>query len=192
MPYPAKTNRSDILEAALEVLASSPDGALSIRAVAARLGLAPNALYKYFPSRAALLAAIADHAARLVLAALVKGRGSEKKGDFSGGLRGVARAYLHFAAEHPNLYAVMMTKHETSGVITANETAGHDELWAFVLSLLTPMTGKKHAPHAAVATWCLLHGMVGLEAAELLGTKKPRAGMILGLEALLAGFARLG
>lgn len=49
-----------ILDAALAVLDEKGPGALSVRGIAARLGVAPNALYTYFPDKAALLRALVD------------------------------------------------------------------------------------------------------------------------------------
>ena len=72
VPYPSKTDRQAILSAALETLARRGIRDLSLRNVAATLGLAPNALYRYFPDRAALEAALADEAARQLELALRK------------------------------------------------------------------------------------------------------------------------
>jgi len=48
MAYPAKTDRQAILSAALEQLTRNEMRALSLRGLAASLGIAPNALYRYF------------------------------------------------------------------------------------------------------------------------------------------------
>lgn len=66
VPSPARSLRArvraemtlEILAAAREELAEVGAAALSIRSVARRLGLAPSALYRYFPSRDALLTAL--------------------------------------------------------------------------------------------------------------------------------------
>ncbi|GAA2286911.1 hypothetical protein GCM10010149_36470 [Nonomuraea roseoviolacea subsp. roseoviolacea] len=46
-----------VLDAALELIDA---GALTMRALAARVGLSPGALYTYFPDRAAIVSALAD------------------------------------------------------------------------------------------------------------------------------------
>jgi AcrR family transcriptional regulator len=58
MPYPAKTNAQTILTAAIEHLEQYGEEALSMRELASSLGLSPRALYRYYPDRAALEAAI--------------------------------------------------------------------------------------------------------------------------------------
>jgi len=60
MAYPAKTGRDCILAAAMEQIESSGGEPLAIRSVAAKLGLAPNALYRYFENLAALEQAVAE------------------------------------------------------------------------------------------------------------------------------------
>ncbi|MEV4897750.1 TetR/AcrR family transcriptional regulator [Nonomuraea sp. NPDC055795] len=50
-------NPEAVLDAALDLLDT---GALTMRALAARLGLTPGALYTYFPDRAAIVSALAD------------------------------------------------------------------------------------------------------------------------------------
>ena len=57
MPYPSKTDRNAILAVAMELVEKHGVDKLAIRSVAAELGLAPNALYRYFENLAALEAA---------------------------------------------------------------------------------------------------------------------------------------
>ncbi|MFC7620528.1 TetR/AcrR family transcriptional regulator [Microlunatus sp. GCM10028923] len=50
----------EVLAAAFEVLSSGGPAAVSIRSVAAGLGISPNSVYTYFPSKAALLQGMAE------------------------------------------------------------------------------------------------------------------------------------
>src|ERR1019366_7526611 len=70
MPYPSKTDRQTILSAAVKELAHSGIRDLSLRNIAASLGLAPNAIYRYFSDRRALEAALSSEAARQMELAL--------------------------------------------------------------------------------------------------------------------------
>src|SRR5690242_7467247 len=70
MPYPAKTNAQTILTAAISHLEQYGEEALSIRELARILGLSPHALYRYYPDRAALEAAMADEGFRYLREAL--------------------------------------------------------------------------------------------------------------------------
>ena len=54
MSYPKKTSRETILEAAIGLIEAQGLDQLSMRALAAQLGVTPNALYRYFASKAEL------------------------------------------------------------------------------------------------------------------------------------------
>jgi TetR/AcrR family tetracycline transcriptional repressor len=60
-PGPRRTLSPDqLLDAAQELLAERGAGGVSIRGIAARVGVAPNAVYTYFPDKAAVLGALVD------------------------------------------------------------------------------------------------------------------------------------
>src|SRR5215467_6778045 len=101
MPYPAKTNAHSILEASIEQLEQDGEEALSMREIASRLGLSPRALYRYYPDRAALEAAIAEEGFRRLRAALLEDVGT-REGEEA--LRAGATAYLAFAQAHTTWY----------------------------------------------------------------------------------------
>lgn len=62
MPGPARAHsEAELLAAALRLVDEGGAGGLSVRSVAAAVGVAPNAIYTYFPTKAALVAALADH-----------------------------------------------------------------------------------------------------------------------------------
>lgn len=65
-----ETGRDAILAAAVELVETEGVSKLAIRVVAARLCLAPNALYRYFENLTALEAAVAEEVRRQVLEAM--------------------------------------------------------------------------------------------------------------------------
>jgi AcrR family transcriptional regulator len=50
-----------ILDAALALLAERGADAVTVRGIAARVGVAPNAVYTYFPDKAAVVRGLAEH-----------------------------------------------------------------------------------------------------------------------------------
>jgi AcrR family transcriptional regulator len=52
---------NEILEAALSLLDEGGVAAASVRGIAARVGVAPNAVYTYFPDKAAVVKALVEH-----------------------------------------------------------------------------------------------------------------------------------
>lgn len=180
MPYPTKTNAQTILVAAIEHLEQYGEEALSMREVASTLGLTPRALYRYYPDRAALEAAIAEEGFRHLHFALI-----EAVGPFGGkqALRVSAMAYLAFAQAHPAWYSLLMRFHvQTPGLLEA----GH-AMWTFVVGLVETSVGAEKAASVAVALWAFLHGFIQLERAAILDEQKPRNGFQVGLEAFLSG-----
>ncbi len=184
MPYPAKTNAGTILQAAIEYLEQYGEEALSMRELASRLGLTPHALYRYYPDRAALEAAMAEEGFRRLHADLVAAVGKHAGKE---AIRVSAAAYLTFAQAHPAWYALLMRfRVESPGMLEAAH-----EVWTLVVGLVEGAVGAEGSASAAVALWAFLHGFTQLERAAILSEEKPRSGFQVGLEALLSGLTTL-
>ncbi len=186
MPYPSKTNREAILQAAMQQVEQGGLGKLSLRSLAGSLHLATNALYRYFADLAHLEAAIANEALLRLYAALAQAalpRAAET--DEEQAVRRVAKAYLLFAQENAALYKILMTPQvpDVGG-------SAHEVMWAFTVNLMGKVAGPSKAPEAAVALWAFLHGIVTLEQGGAFGPQKPRTGFSFGLDAFLAGLPR--
>lgn len=147
---------------------------LAIRSVATALGLAPNALYRYFSNLAALEAALAEESRRRLLEVLRKAAGKKPPEE---AIRSIARAYVRFAREQPQVFSLtlMPSTTETEG------EASHVESWSFVLGHVARIYGEEKAPEAAVALWAFLHGYTALEAAGVFGERKPVSSFEFGL-----------
>lgn len=177
MPYPSKTDRSTILLKAIAEIEKNGAQDLSLRGLAAELGLATNALYKYFADKAALRAAIAEKCAADVEAAMkTASEGFEPEQ----AIRRMAIAYIDFAQKNPNIYQVMTSYHDHSH----DETARHN-LFAFTCSKLALVCGSERAAESSIAFWAMLHGSVSLQAAGVFGELKPVSGLNFGFEALM-------
>jgi AcrR family transcriptional regulator len=184
MPYPAKTNAQTILTASIDYLEKYGEDALSMRELANTLGLSPRALYRYYPDRAALDAAMAEEGFRRLHIALVSSIGTHVGRD---ALQASAIAYLDFARSHPAWYSLLMRFNvQTPGLLQA----GH-EMWASVVGLVEHAVGQERAASAAVALWAFLHGFIQLESAAILGEEKPLSGFQVGLDAFLSGLTLL-
>jgi AcrR family transcriptional regulator len=60
-PGPRRTlSEDDILDAALSLLDEGGPNAASVRGIAAKVGVAPNAVYTYFPDKAAVVRAVVE------------------------------------------------------------------------------------------------------------------------------------
>ena len=182
MSYPRKLSPDAILEVALAVLEREGPQALSMRAVAAELQVAPNALYRYFPGKAELVAALADAGGRILLEALREASAGQ---DPLSALRALARAYLDFARSRPALYQVKMTEVRCG----EHHPPSHDAIWAFVLDLAAALPLKHDPRDIGTALWASLHGLVELDRLHLLEGRDPGATLDVMLDLTVAGLA---
>ncbi len=95
-----------ILDNATAQLAEIGPAALSVRAVARDLGMASSAVYRYFPSRDALLTALIVQAHDELGALAEDAEAAVRRRDLRGRWRAVAHALRDWAREHPHQYAL--------------------------------------------------------------------------------------
>jgi AcrR family transcriptional regulator len=184
MPYPSKTDRQSILSAAVTELTHGAIRDLSLRNIAASLGIAPNAIYRYFSDRRALEAALSSEAARQMEVAL---RRAAKGCEPLAAIREMSSAYIKFARDNRNLYEAMMSFHAPE-----HDATFHESLWTFTVEQVHRIADSDRAAQASVALWAFLHGAVMLEAAQVLGELKPASGLEFGIESLLMAVSTHG
>ena len=163
--------RRDIVHAAGRILGEEGPEGLTMRRVAAAVGIRAPSLYKHFPDKAALEhAIIAEGLAELV--SLIARWGSERGGD----LGRIARGYRRYALENPHLYRLMTERELDRDRLPAgvDESAVFDQL----------MGGHDRAR----AAWAFAHGMVVL---ELAGRFPPGADIDAAWSAGIEAFDRL-
>ena len=174
MAYPAKTDRGTILAAALEQVERDGVENLAIRAVAAQLGLAPNALYRYFENLAALEAALAEEVRRQMLHTMehtVEGKAPAEA------VRAIGEAYLRFALDRPRAFALYL---KTYGA--EDHTPQCVKNTAFFLQHVNRVYGRKRADKAAHALWAFLHGSAVLLDAGLVPEEQAFTNLRFGLQ----------
>ena len=174
MPYPSKTDRETILSTAMNLVSRDGVDHLAVRSVATALGLAPNALYRYFSSLADLKDGLSEESRRQLLAVLKEAAGAEKD---ENSVRRIAKAYVQFSRDHPNVFALTLLHSSLEG-----EDAAHLQSWRFVVDQVASVYGQQRSQKAAVALWAFLHGITVLESARVLGDQKPSSGFEFGLE----------
>ncbi len=95
-----------ILDRASLQLADVGPAALSVRQIARDLEMASSAVYRYFPSRDALLTALLIRAFDDLGQAVEDGDGAADRDDFRGRWAGLAHALRSWAVGHPHEYAL--------------------------------------------------------------------------------------
>ena len=189
MPFPAKTNQETILAAATEIVEREGIASLSMREIARRLELAPNALYHHFKGRDELEAEIAAEGFRQLAATIKKavepGRGrSEAVG--AEALMRTNHAYLKFARTRPALYQLMLRKHTpTPGLLAAT-----GELQEYSRKLYDWIEPPEIIAEATFALFAMMHGIATLERDGLLEGDMKRDPSFA-ISALLVGLGQL-
>lgn len=182
MSYPKKISQEGIIEAALAHIETRGLDALSMRTLAAELGVTPNALYRYFPSKTELTFALSDAAGRILLndlQAAAKGKSTPDA------MRATAQRYLQFARTRPALYAVKMSHCRRAD----GEPPSHAQLWDFVLSLTAGLRTPWDREDIALSLWAALHGLVELDRADMLNGSDPTRTLDAMLDLMTAGLA---
>jgi AcrR family transcriptional regulator len=133
--------------------------AVTMQAVAERVGVRGPSLYKRFPSRAALIAAIgtsvADDLGRR-LAPL------ETATDAADGLRSVADTFRAFARDNPRAYELLFMNLPSEARVPAERNAA---AVAPLVGLASRLVGQEHALEAARLLTAFAHGFVSMELA---------------------------
>lgn len=179
MAYPAKTDRESILAAALEQVESEGLDGLAIRSVAAKLELAPNALYRYFENLSALELAVAEEVRFQMLEVLQKVIG--RKGP-SESIRAISEAYLNFAQERPRAFALYLKTSDSQTPQCAKNTE-------FFVEQVTRVYGKERAGLASHALWAQIHGLAVLLGAGVLPWEEAHVRLKFGLKMWIDGAA---
>jgi AcrR family transcriptional regulator len=162
--------RGALLDAARDLLLELGDQSkLSVRAVTARAGVTPNALYLHFADKEALLSAVMSAGYkefRTVLQAAIP-----ETSDPIEQLRAYGSAYLEFAAQRPGMYRVLFMTTIRAGVPvpTRGAPTGEDEgVDAFndFLEIVTRCLPNGPDPFTQSAyIWAALHGFAALRQA---------------------------
>lgn len=119
------------MEGAKKRLEETPSLALSLRSVADLLGMAPSAIYRYFPSREALITALCidsyNELANYVERELLEHGSTEENvsDDFPGTAsrwRTLCRSYRNWGLAHPSEFALLFGPSQADEVTDIDET----------------------------------------------------------------------
>jgi AcrR family transcriptional regulator len=181
MAYPKLLSSEDILKTAVYLVEHGDADGLSLRAVAAELGVKAPSLYRYFPCKEALEVAVAEEILNLMLGEF---RTASATADQDARFRKIVDAYLRFARKRFPLYAfVMQNRHPERYGSGAGKS-----VWNLLLEAASGVSGQPDDTPAAVATWAFLHGYATLEHSGAFGPSGPKGGLERGVEAFLSNF----
>ena len=159
--------RIALLDAATELLGESRDvDNLSVRAVTARAGVSPTALYLHFTDKDELTLAVKARCFE-ALGQAMRAAEAEHEGDPFEQLRAMGRAYLRFAKRQPGQYAILFQTHVPKTGSPARESHGKgDEVFGLVVAAVARCMGDDKDPFdVARVLWMALHGRATVRSA---------------------------
>ena len=183
-PAPARTSRDAILEAARELLEEEGLDAVTMAAVAGRVGVRAPSLYKHIRDRAELVSGVIATAAAGLTAALEHALATASA-ESAPRVRAIASAYRAFAHGRPRTAALLFADLGPELPIPQAELARSA---APVLEVAAALAGEGRALPAARALTAFVHGFTSMETAGAfrLGGGVDEA-FATGVEALIAG-----
>jgi AcrR family transcriptional regulator len=168
-PRPRGAVRAALVEAGLQLARAGGPDAVVLREATRMVGVVPNAAYRHFADRDALLAAVRDEAV-----AELAGRMAARIGQVRAGphtptgarlrLRAVGEAYLEFARTEPALFdtAFATTRHDATSD-AATEPTPLDLLQSALDDLVSAGSlAAARRPNIEYPIWASVHGLAVL------------------------------
>lgn len=163
-----------LVTAGLELARAGGPDALGLREVTRAVGVTPNASYRHFPDRAALVLAVAARAQQqLALAMEARMAEADTEPDPARRawlrLRAVGLAYIDFAVAEPGWFQLAFHSHDEFADSSDPAATGHIGAPPFQLLtaalddlVATGVLPPDRRPHAEWACWAAVHGLSDL------------------------------
>lgn len=153
-PYHHGDLRTALVEAGLRLLAERDVEGLALREVARTVGVSATAVYRHFPDKTALMAALA----REGLDRLARAQHAASKSEDAGAacFAATGRAYVRFALTNPALFRLIFT---SSAMLGATDET---EAMRFLRANAAAASGTadpNRAETEALRAWGLVHGL---------------------------------
>jgi AcrR family transcriptional regulator len=167
-PRPRGAVRAALIEAGVELARSGGPDAVVLREVTRMVGVVPNAAYRHFADRDALLAAVRDEAVSMLARRIADGMSQARAGAHTPTgarlrLQAVGKAYLEFARTEPGLFDAAFTapEHPTRGA--RGEPTPLQCLEAALDGLVEAgLLEPARRPNIEYPIWATVHGLATL------------------------------
>ena len=109
-PYHHGDLRRVLIDAALQLVGEGGAEAVSVREAARRAGVSPGAPFRHFPSREALMSAVAEEAQRRFRAEIELALAEATAGDPLARFRRLGLAYMRWAMRNPTHFEIISSR----------------------------------------------------------------------------------
>jgi AcrR family transcriptional regulator len=165
---PRGTVRPALVDAGLELARAGGPDAVVLREVTRMVGVVPNAAYRHFSDRDALLAAVRDEAVKKLAGRMAAGMSRVRAGPHTPTgarlrLRAVGEAYLEFARTEPGLFDTAFAAPDHPAAEGADEPTPLDHLQAALDNLVRAgILASDRRPNIEYPIWASVHGLAVL------------------------------
>jgi AcrR family transcriptional regulator len=152
-----------MLREAVRTIQKQGVGALTLRAVGARLGVSRTALYRHFANKEALLGAVAGDGFRTLRQELLDAW--HRGGRGRAGFEAMGLAYVTFAVNHPSHYRVMFggARFERPPALDQSDTDAFAVLVDAIVEQQQEGLIRRDDPQSlALYIWSVVHGIAML------------------------------
>jgi AcrR family transcriptional regulator len=126
-PYHHGDLRRVLIDAALQLVDEGGADAVSVREAARRAGVSPGAPFRHFPSRNALIHAVAEEAQRRFRAEIEQALAGAPADDPLGRFRRIGLAYLRWAMRNPTHFEIISSRrlfdHDDADAVSRDNAA---------------------------------------------------------------------
>lgn len=144
-----------MVEAGVKALEGTDAEAISLRELARNVGVSATAVYRHFPDKNALLAALAD--AGITKLGEAQRIASDAAGGGAAGFAATGRAYVRFALAHPALFRLAFAH----GGYAEAPMQSSDEA-SLMLRGYAAQFGGADAERLTLQAWAVAHGLAML------------------------------
>lgn len=127
-PYHHGDLRRVLIDAALQLVGEGGPDAVSVREAARRAGVSPGAPFRHFPSRDALMQAVAEEAQRRFRAEIEVALSEAVAGDPLARFRSLGLAYVRWAMRNPTHFEILSSRRFFDRDTAAGVSADNAEL----------------------------------------------------------------
>ena len=180
--------RRALMDEALKIIREQGVDAMTLRDLARRTGVTHAAPHHHFRDKAALIAALRHEGLGMLDTAMTAAE--DRVGDSPGErLLAVGHAYVMFATEHPDYFAVMFRPEPSEGDCDPGDAA-EQGAWRHLVDGIVACQQVGLAPRGeplpiAIHLWSLVHGLASLWVLGALQVAPPEAGGIEGITTMV-------
>jgi AcrR family transcriptional regulator len=190
--------RTALMAATLELLEEGGPEAVSVREAAKRAGVSAGAPFRHFPTRTALMTAVAEEATRRLKTEIAKAVAAAGNADPLSRFRAFGLGYLRWASRNPAMFLVVSTRSLIDYEGSKTMGPDNDELRAQMQALLQEAADKgllrksaKAAP-VSLAARAFVYGLARMQIDDHLrqwksASEKPDAAMLRALDFFIDG-----